>query len=261
MVLGIGLVLVVIALIKDRWSPTNKPQTARALAGLCLAFAVQALIVAKHPAGHYMIPALTSGGFGFLLIYQLIVEQTAPAGKARFAVHGGFSILLVALIIAQGQMVVKINDEFSRRAFEAADIDESSYASCARIYYWPASNITFALHMGSYMTGKTFTPLLKELYPDPTALFAAPDRTINDWTTVYSSEQINSSYPCIFIRGASGRLLHKSKTEVILPFDPVPFYDHETQDFCQGQVENVMTWGIKCTRRKSLIPSSVNKNP
>ena len=67
-ILLVGLGLTYALFRKSRRERKKFPVVGRALGGLCLAYVGQALLVAKHPAGHYMIPVLTTGGLGLALV-------------------------------------------------------------------------------------------------------------------------------------------------------------------------------------------------
>ena len=234
-----GVILVALARLRAPLSPLN-----RVLAGVCLAFVGQALLVGKHPAGHYMIPALSLAGFGFLLIRQHVFAYLNPGGRGHTGLRIFFVLLVAGLAYAQGRAIMKLDDEFSSRAFNAAAIDETPYKKCARIYFWPASNHLFAMHQASYMTGNNFTAILKDLYPDPNFLYSAPDGTLSNWTREYRSDYILKNYPCIFARGERPGQAHLPKNEFIFPFDSKIFTTREIKGWRPYSEEIIFLWGM-----------------
>ncbi len=69
--------------------------------------------------------------------------------------------------------------------------------------------------MGSYMTGRTFTSILKELYP------------------------------CVFARGE--RFVINDRHTYVFNFDYTPFKVFDDQMYCQSQEETIFVWGATCT--------------
>ena len=217
--------------------------TTLALAGLCLAFVVQALIVAKHPAGHYMIPALTASAFGFSLLYLLMKALCEPNGKAYQAVRLGFSIFLVVLIGTQGRAIIKLDRELIGRANAAQTINETIYADCAKIYFWPTSNPLYALFLASWNTEYSFAEDLQKLHPGQHIIFITPKGVIRDMVKLRDIQSISNNYPCIYVRG-SARFVDPGVYK--LPFSDRVFSKISKMKTCHTGDESIFTWGIDC---------------
>lgn len=237
-VLLVGLGLVVTAYRKCRREAQPFSATGRALAGLCLAYVGQAMLVAKHPAGHYMIPALTTSALGLALIYQLSKELVVPNGDGLKRLRMGFTLLLIILIGAQANSLLGLNKQFSQRTAYAAAIDEKPYVNCARIYFWPASHPLYALFMGSLNTGDSFDAALKALHPDKSVMFYSNDGKLHGMKGLHQPETLPFNYPCIYARG--------ERPDGSLKVLEDAFASYPIKDHCQLGDEVAFTWGIKC---------------
>ena len=244
----IFFVVLILGTISVAVAKLNSPlsQTSRALAGLCLAFAGQALLVGKHPAGHYMIPALTSSGFGFLLLRQQIFNFFASSRNIQIRVKYFFMILLTVLCVLQTRSLIQLGNEFTDRTTQALAIDESPYSSCARIYFWPASNNYYALFMGNYMTGNMFSKKLDQLYTDPAILIATPSGSLSSWTRESRGLDVAAHYNCIFARGERAEWKEDPVPHYVLPFDDTAFVDIKIKGVCNFGDEVIFTWGVEC---------------
>jgi hypothetical protein len=238
-VLFVGLGLIFAVWRKCRREGRFFPIAGRAVGGLCLAFVGQAMLVAKHPAGHYMLPALVASSLGLALIYQLWKELLVPDGVGLKRLRVAFTLLLLILIGAQNNSLLKLNNQFSTRAANAAAIDEEPFKSCARIYYWPASDPLYALFMGSWNAGYSFDSTLDRLHPNKSVMFYTNDGELHGMKGLRQPETLPSNYPCIYARGerpdGSLKVLNDA-------FDSYP-----VKDRCQLGDEVVFTWGIECT--------------
>ncbi|MBT4940459.1 MAG: hypothetical protein HON14_15095 [Rhodospirillaceae bacterium] len=214
-----------------------------ALGGLCLAFVVQALVVAKHPAGHYMIPALTTSALGFALIYFLAKALCKPTGKAFQAVRIGFFIFLIVLVGTQGRAIYKLDQEFIVRDAGAKNINETIYSECAKIYFWPTSNPLYALFLASWNTNNSFADVLQHLYPGRSSLFITPNRVVKDMSKSRDIRSIASNYPCIFVRGSFTIV---NKQHLAFPFPYREFSKIHKMKMCDFKAERIYTWGIDC---------------
>lgn len=237
LVIGVGLLIALLRKCRREEKPV--PVIGCAMAGLCLAYIGQALLIAKHPAGHYMVPALCFSGLGLALIYQLSKEFLPAEGAGLKRLNWGFSILLLVLVFAQGSSLMKLNREFSQRTANAEAIDETPYEACARIYFWPASHPLYGLFMGSWNTEYSFDDELNRYYPEKSVMFYTNDGELHGLKGLREPEPIAYKYPCIYLRGErpDGSL---KKLQ-----DAWASYPEKAQ--CQLDDEVAFTWGIDCS--------------
>ena len=225
---------------KSRRERKKFPVVGRALGGLCLAYVGRALLVAKHPAGHYMIPVLTTGGLGLALIYQiskeLLCDKVAKLEKLRI----GFILLLIILIMTQSKSLSGLNEQFKIRTASSAAINEAPYKQCAKIYFWPASHPTYALFMGSWNTRYSFSKELYDIHYDQSEMFYTNDGELHDLQKLRSPKSLLKQYKCIYARGAT---IHPS---LKILDDTFSFYTIKGR--CQEGNEAVFTWGIDCSK-------------
>ena len=237
-VLLVGLGLIVAVFRKCRREGRSFPLVGRAMGGLCLAFFGQALLVAKHPAGHYMIPALTTSALGLALIYQLSKELVAPGGPGLKRLGQGFTLLLLILIGTQANSLIGLNNQFSQRSASAAAIDETPYQKCARIYFWPASHPLYALFMGSWNANYSFDADLNRLYPDKSVMYYTNDGELHGLKGLRQPATLPFNYPCIYARGERPDGSLKILSDI--------FASYRIKGRCQSGDEAIFTWGIDC---------------
>ncbi len=237
-VLFVGLGLIAAVYRKCRLEARPFPATGRAVAGLCLAYVGQAMLVAKHPAGHYMIPALTTSALGLALIYQLSKELLIADGIGRTRLRLGFAILLFILIGAQGNSLLGLNKEFTKRTTNAAAIDETPYGNCARIYFWPASQPLYALFMGSLNAKSSFDATLESLYPDKSVMYYTNDGNLHALKGLRDPKVLADQYPCIYARG--------ERPDGSLKVLEDAFKTYPVKGRCQLGDEVAFTWGVDC---------------
>jgi len=239
-VLFVGLSLTYALFRKSRREKQPFPVIGRALGGLCLAYVGQAMLIAKHPGGHYMLPALTASGLGLALIYQTSKELLCGNVSKLKKLNTGFTLLLLVLIGAQTNSLVKLNKQFSQRAASSAAIDEAPYRQCARIYFWPASHPIYALFMGSWNTHNSFSDELYNIYSDQSEMYYTNDGELHRLRGTLDPKSLIKQYTCIYARGANP---HQSLKILDDAFSSYPIKGR-----CQDGDEAIFTWGIDCTK-------------
>lgn len=240
LVAGLGLIVAVFRRCRQQGRPF--PVVGRAMGGLCLAFVGQALLVAKHPSGHYMIPALTASAFGLALIYQLSKALGFAEGRGLKRLSQGFTLLLLILIGAQANSLIGLNREFAERTAHVKAIDETPYRQCARIYYWPASDPLYALFMGSWNTKYSFYKDLDALYPDKSVMYFTNDGELHDLQGLRDPAALPGQYPCIYMRG------ERPDGSLQVFYDA--FASYAVKGRCHSGEESIFTWGIDCQSGK-----------
>ena len=238
-VLFIGLSLIITLFTKSRREKQKFPVVGRALGGLCLAYIGQALLIAKHPAGHYMLPALATSGLGLALIYETSKEILRGKAIHLKQIRIGFFFLLVLLFVVQTKSLAKLNDQFNNRTAKSEAINEAPYGHCARIYFWPASHPSYALFMGSWNTHYSFTKELYNLHFEQSEMYYTTDGELHDLKGLRDPKRLVTDYTCIYARGAN---LHPSLKKLDEAFS---IYKIKKQ--CREGEEAVLTWGINCT--------------
>jgi len=239
-VLLVGLGLTYALFRKSRREGQPFPVIGRAMGGLCLAYLGQAMLVAKHPAGHYMLPALSASGFGLALIYQTSKELLSSNVIGLKRLHTGFTLLLVILIGTQANSLAGLNKQFIQRTASSAAINEAPYGQCARIYFWPASQPLYALFMGSWSTHYSFSYILNNIYPDQSVMYYTNDGELHDLKGLRDPHDVREQYPCIYARG--------ERPNATLKVLQDGFSSYPVNGRCQDGDEAVFTWGIDCAK-------------
>ncbi len=239
-VLLTGLSTVGYLLFQSRRHNTDFPVAGKLLAGLCLGDIVQALIVAKHPSGHYMIPVLTLSTLGMALLYQIWRDQRRRQGTGGRLLKTVFLLLLIGLFGAQTTAGLKLDRQFQSRVAVASQHEDQRFDSCARIYFWAAATPSYALQMGDFMTKNRFTSPLGQLRPANDFWFEVEAKEFRDWNGPYPLAEIIAAYPCIYARGAYPGLIRPTLKR-LLP-------DRTFSDACStpARHETVLTSGVDC---------------
>lgn len=235
-----SLVLVLYLGIKSLRAGQAFPPAGRLLAGLCIADLMQALIVAKHPSGHYMVPVLVLSTLGMVVIYRALLEEVTQAGKSALRVRAPFAVLCAGLLIAQASTLIKLDKQFIERSQAATSIDDKRFSQCARIYFWAAATPSYALQLGNHMVGNAFSEPLKTIRPANDFWFDVLHRKFLDWTGDADITAVASAYPCLYARGAYPGLIR--------PFfeQALPELEFSTACTPAGAHETLFTSRVDC---------------
>ena len=232
-ILHLPFVLALLALahagLGRRWGPE-----VRALAGICLAQLAHVLVVAKHPSAVYLIPSIMLSGLTLALLWRLYARRP-------WHIRGAW-VLLLALVVAQGAGVVRLQGELRGLKSVAVALDNDRFSACLRAYSLFASSRTYALYLADYVTGSRFSERLRAQEPandywfenwwDPSTV------SFRDWTGERDLSQAMEGYPCIVIRGGS-----MSRIEPYLG-RAVPGVSFTKT--CSTPDETVLTSGVDC---------------
>ena len=170
----------------------------KSLLAISLAELLQLLIVAKHPAVHYLVPALGLLGLNLILISKLIAPMTVKRSHLAHAVI--FLIVLSSTMTIQLPNVRAVHESFADSKLGQQSVFEKvqeNYKGCKIISYYGASSLPAAWLLGSWGGAGTFSQRLQELYPD--ALFYT-DRVINFVRSV-DFKQIAADDSCVLFDG------------------------------------------------------------
>jgi len=173
---------------------------ARLLLAPLTAQLVQIALVAKHPSGHYILPALELAGPVLGLAWFVATESgwlsprlTGPIG----------AIALAVIVIAQGIAFVGQDAEMRSRAVAAQAIDLArDLPRCAHVYDFMASAPSAAWFYNDSYSGQRYAAQLKALMPLDD-YFAEPWRgSIENWDGAVPAAALAQRYPCIALRSA-----------------------------------------------------------
>ncbi|HXP31899.1 MAG TPA: hypothetical protein VN832_12470 [Stellaceae bacterium] len=176
---------------------------ARALFAILMAQLVQILLVAKHPSGHYILPALELGGTAMVLLWP-VADELAQGAQARAVAQFGFVAALVVIIVAQALAFYRQDRELSREAAGALSIDLArDLPSCAHVYYDMASSPSQAwlynLNFGSH----PFRVRLAGLIPADDYSYLSWVGRLQDRSGFVEPASVAARYSCIALRGTS----------------------------------------------------------
>jgi len=173
---------------------------ARLLLALLTAQLVQIALVAKHPSGHYILPALELAG-PVLGLAWFVAAESGWLSPRLIGQLGGLA--LAVIVIAQAIAFAGQDAEMRSRAAAAQSIDLArDLPRCAHVYDFMASAPSAAWFYNDSYSGQRYAAQLKALMP-PNDYFAEPWRgPIANWDGIVPAATLAQGYPCIALRSA-----------------------------------------------------------
>jgi hypothetical protein len=179
----------------------------RALGAALVVQIAQLLMVAKHPAPHYLVPAIGTLGVNLCVCWQYWASR---AGQ-RFRAPAPAVLLLAGLLVFQG-----LGLRSRSVALQAARIDQETIAreteeagrksECVTIYYYRSSSRAYALQFGnlwSKSAGLNAAPALVARYPN--VLFDKGGLHIRDfaWQDETDLRALVREHACVLLEGTT----------------------------------------------------------
>ena len=213
---------------------------ARLLLALLTAQLVQIALVAKHPSGHYILPALELAGPVLGLAWFVATESGWLSPRLSGQIG---ALALAVIVIAQAIAFAGQDAEMRRRAAAAQSIDLArDLPRCAHVYDFMASAPSAAWFYNDSYSGQRYAAQLKTLMP-ANDYFAEPWRSgIEDWSGVVTPAALARQYPCIALRGVDPGQMQRLAAR----FGAV--FQHAAR--CPAGAEIVLVAGAACPAAK-----------
>ena len=240
----LGLAILIWGMLRRRKGLPVRMNEMRALGGVLLGVMLQAMVVAKQPSGHYMIPAFCIGGLALALCLRIVADPRWWSEIAHRRLACSSVVVAIALIVAQGIGIAKLAKELRRFQAEAAPpAVETDGKVCAQVFFYTASHPDFALLMGHYQSGYRFADEVRR-HVAPTSYY------VRDWLPWDPSEVRNldgpvpirdilASHPCTIFRGG-----HADRFHTLLRREDLD--DLKFDAVCPGAAENAYVIGARC---------------
>jgi hypothetical protein len=157
-----GVVLLVLrSKIPGLDSPRSRALLAVTAAQFCLL-----VVVAKHPANRYLIPALGLIGINFMLVFETVAQKVATTNPRLYYVP----LILVCslLIFKRTQSLHTLYGSLGRGVREIETVNailEKESREATVVHYLGASSVAYGLKLGSEYSGNIYAPLLVKVYP------------------------------------------------------------------------------------------------
>ncbi|HKR19271.1 MAG TPA: hypothetical protein VJS41_03930 [Stellaceae bacterium] len=213
---------------------------ARLLLALLTAQLVQIALVAKHPSGHYILPALELAGPVLGLAWFVVSEsgRLSPFLAGRIG-----ALVLAAIVVAQGIAFIGQDAEMRRRAAGAQAIDLArDLPRCAHVYDFMASAPSAAWFYNDSFAGQRYAAQLKALMP-PNDYFVEPWRgPIENWDGAVPAATLVQQYPCIALRSAEPNVVDALAKQF------GAYFDHAAR--CRAGDEDILIAGADCPAAK-----------
>jgi hypothetical protein len=157
-----------LALRARRTADERAASVARALAATVAAQLACYLVVARHPANHYLLPALALTG----VVAALAIHGAgALVGAGRWRARGVEAVAAGLLVLAS-QRLGAATAELDAWLRQQRDDQLAVVASLARtphrevVHYYTSSSVEYALHFGDFYARWGSDPWLRKMYPD-----------------------------------------------------------------------------------------------
>jgi len=182
----------------DRFAPAE-----RGLLGILTAQLAQVALVAKHPSGHYLLPALELGGPSLAFLWLVLVQSAAPKRLSPW-LGRSFALVLALILVFQSFAFIRQDREMRREGAGSSSIDMArDFPACAHVYSFMASSPSQAWFYNSSYSGDRYVGRLKTLMP-ANDYFAVPWVIgIHDWLGQVAPADVLARYPCVALRAAA----------------------------------------------------------
>ena len=206
------MILLVSMLVLAWWFLTHRSLSSlqsskdfpKGLFAISLAELLQLLIVARHPAIHYLVPTLGLLGLNLILIMKLIASTTVKRSHLAHAVI--FLIVLSSTMTIQLPNVRALHASFADSKLAGQDVFQKvqeNYKGCKMISYYGASSFPAAWLLGNWGGAGKFSQKLQALYPD--ALFYTEsedqDGRFTNFVRSVDFKQVAADNSCVLFNG------------------------------------------------------------
>ncbi len=213
---------------------------ARGLLALLTAQLAQVALVAKHPSGHYILPALELTGpvLAFLWLALGTMPRFSP-GRASPWFGRVFALVLGLLLGFQSFAFTRQDREMRRESAGAKSIDMArDFPACAHVYFFMASSPSQAWFYNSSYSGNRYAQRLKALLP-ANEYFSVPwEDGLRDWAGPVDPADLLRRYPCIALRSAEPGAVEGLAALFGYAFDKA--------SRCNAGSETVLVEGARC---------------
>ncbi len=213
---------------------------ARGLLAVMAAQFVQVALVAKHPSGHYILPALELSGpaLAFLWLALSAAPRFSP-GRATPWFGRAFALVLALILGFQSFAFARQDREMRRESAGAKSIDMArDFPSCAQVYYFMASSLAEVWFYNDSYSGGHYAARLKSLLP-ANAYFSVPwENGLRDWDGPAEPADLLKRYPCVALRSAEPGAVEGLATLFGHAFDKT--------SRCQAGSETILVEGALC---------------
>ncbi|HXP12672.1 MAG TPA: hypothetical protein VN795_03360, partial [Stellaceae bacterium] len=212
----------------------------RGLLAIAAAQLAQVALVAKHPSGHYILPALefTGPALAFLWLALSALPRFAP-GRASPWFGRAFALALATILVFQSFAFARQDREMRRESAGAKSIDMTrDFPSCAHVYYFMASSPSQAWFYNSSYSGNRYAQQLKVLLP-ANEYFSVPwEEGLRDWAGQVDPAALLQRHPCVALRSAEPGAVE----------DLAALFGHafDQASRCQAGSETILVEGANC---------------
>ncbi len=212
----------------------------RGLLAIMAAQLAQLALVAKHPSGHYILPALELTGPALAFLWLALgAEPRFSPGRASPWFGRAFALALATILVFQSFAFVRQDREMRRESAGARSIDMArDFSSCAQVYYFMASSPAQAWFYNSSYSGNRYAQRLKALLP-ANAYFSVPwEEGLRDWDGKVDPAALLQRYKCVALRSADPGAVENLAALFGHAFDQA--------SHCQAGSETILVEGAQC---------------
>jgi hypothetical protein len=207
------------------------------LAGVVMGQLATQLLIAKHPAPHYMVPPLLLTGPALAVLWRMSATVLPAAGHRR-----AWAGLAVILMLAGGIGTVRQVVELDGWTRDTRALPMARFDGCAKVWFDAASAPGYALLRGDMNAQGRYSPLLEKRFPADEYTWFTNDHTwwshrLVHWQTPVAMADILANHLCVVFRGNQYSLF-----ESLMAATPL-------DDKCPVGEEMLYTKGVTCDGR------------
>jgi hypothetical protein len=170
---------------------------------LAAGIVVQFLLAAKHPAQHYLIPAIGTAGFGI----AVLLRREGEVKRAALLPRRLSSALVMCFVLVvpglRAASVPSMVHSLAGASSEMLSVSERANRlgeGCRLIRYYRSSAPAFALHFGNTWANSRFSDNLRKLYPTYWE-YDVFNHLYRDPAGIVVPEKTALAAPCVLLQG------------------------------------------------------------
>jgi hypothetical protein len=210
----------------------------RTLFAILMAQLVQILLVAKHPSGHYILPALELSGPVLALLWWTS-RDLAGEGPARARLAAAAAGILGLILVGQSVAFLRQDREIAGERVGALAIDTArAFPGCAHVYFDMASSPTQAWLYNMNFGQHPFGAQLAAMLPADDFSYLDWVGRLQDRAGFVDPAAVAARYRCIVLRGTDIAMLRRLAPS----FGPLFDEPH----LCRAGSEYLLAAGAPC---------------
>lgn len=238
----LAVVTVFVAVRRGQW---RRPEI-KALAGFALAQFCTALVVAKHPSTHYLVPNYVFAAFGIALLWRAIAGFEWGSTQARRRGRRATIAALAAILAAQGVSIARQHDELAAWRAAGDAVDSRAFTACARVHFQFANDPVYARMYGDFIAKGKRAEEVAAAVPAGDYWYDIVSHTFRDARGETDARAALAGARCVLFRGSDSTDPAAFLARVL----PELRFDHD----CSTAYERILIRGADCAGAPAAAP-------